>query len=223
MNHAIFLDQPVRMNPRRQSQQSQSVSESLPSLTPQNASTTSPQSSSLSPWVLTSGFDAPLMLMSPPSHSMEMSPTTTLHSMERDHNVAEELATLSPSSRVPQKSFASAESKPSRIAQRRTTKAACSACHKRKAKCDGKRPTCSSCIAKKRRCEYLAEEGVSSQAASRKRLEGYATVLNLIREASAEDCKNILDDLRGTTSMDKGVNTVLEKWQHFKSGRNETR
>ncbi|KEQ57769.1 uncharacterized protein M437DRAFT_29947, partial [Aureobasidium melanogenum CBS 110374] len=85
--------------------------------------------------------------------------------------------------------------------KRRSTKAACSACRRQKSKCDGKRPTCSACIGKKKSCEYLAEEGVSSQAASRKRLEGYATVVQLLQHADPESCKRILRDLRRPRSL----------------------
>ncbi|KEQ91756.1 hypothetical protein AUEXF2481DRAFT_450881 [Aureobasidium subglaciale EXF-2481] len=219
MNHAIFLDQPVRMNPRRQSRQYQAESEPLPSWIPHDSSTKSPQSS-LSPWMLSKEFDAPLASRSPSSYGLGISPSILPHSLEQEQPMAEGPAASSPSTTFAHEPSPKVDAKTPTVKQRRTTKAACSACRKRKAKCDGKRPTCSSCTDLKRKCEYLAEEGISSQAASRKRLEGYATVLNLIRKASAGDCKNILDDLRGPKTMDKGVNTVLEKWQQF--GTSET-
>ncbi|KAH0272451.1 hypothetical protein KCU91_g6670, partial [Aureobasidium melanogenum] len=114
-----------------------------------------------------------------------------------------------PSTKPPSSQHARRDSK---TGMRKTTKAACSACRKRKSKCDGKRPTCSSCITKNKPCEYLAEEGVSSQAASRKRLEGYATVLRLLQDAHPEDCDRIIRDLRRPKSLAGGVKTVLEKW-----------
>lgn len=58
----------------------------------------------------------------------------------------------------------------------------------------------------------MAEEGVSSQAASRTRLEGYATVLRLLQDAHLEDCDRIIQDLRRPKSLAGGVKTVLEKW-----------
>lgn len=78
--------------------------------------------------------------------------------------------------------------------------------------CDGKRPICSACIDKKKSCEYLAEDGVSSQAATRKRLEGYATVVQLLQQADPKDCRRILRDLREPRSLASGVKTVLDKW-----------
>ncbi|CAD0093327.1 unnamed protein product [Aureobasidium mustum] len=58
----------------------------------------------------------------------------------------------------------------------------------------------------------MAEEDVSSQAASRRRLEGYATVLRLLQDAHPEDCDRIIQDLRRPKSLTGGVKTVLETW-----------
>ncbi|THX46504.1 hypothetical protein D6D08_10273 [Aureobasidium pullulans] len=93
----------------------------------------------------------------------------------------------------------------------RITRAACSACRKRKAKCDGKRPTCSTCDRKKRNCGYLAEEGVSSQAATRRRLDGYANVLQMLRDAEPSECALILRDLRKADSLREAVQAVQER------------
>lgn len=58
----------------------------------------------------------------------------------------------------------------------------------------------------------MAEEGISSQAASRRRLEGYATVLRLLQNAHPEDCNRIIWDLKRSKTLANGVKTVLEKW-----------
>lgn len=58
----------------------------------------------------------------------------------------------------------------------------------------------------------MAEEDESSQAASRRRLEGYATVLKLLGRAKPEDCERILEDLRRPKSLAGGVRTVLKQW-----------
>lgn len=57
----------------------------------------------------------------------------------------------------------------------------------------------------------MAEEGISNQAASRRRLEGYAAVLRLLQNAHPEDCNHIIWDLRRPKTLARGVKTVLEK------------
>jgi hypothetical protein len=58
----------------------------------------------------------------------------------------------------------------------------------------------------------LTEEGVSSQAAYKTRLEDYATVLHLLKRADRDECRRILEDLRKPKSMTDGVKDVLERW-----------
>jgi hypothetical protein len=58
----------------------------------------------------------------------------------------------------------------------------------------------------------MAEEGLSSHAASRRRLGAYASVLRLLQQAEPGDCERILRDLRRPKSVAGGVKTVLEKW-----------
>lgn len=78
--------------------------------------------------------------------------------------------------------------------------------------CDGKRPTCTACQTRRKTCEYIAEEGVSSQAAYKSRLEDYATVLRLLQRADKAECERILEDLRGPEGLLEGVKDVLDKW-----------
>jgi hypothetical protein len=58
----------------------------------------------------------------------------------------------------------------------------------------------------------MAEEGVSSQAAYKTRLEDYATILRLLKRADSDECGRILEDLRRPKSMTDGVKDVLERW-----------
>jgi hypothetical protein len=44
------------------------------------------------------------------------------------------------------------------------------------------------------------------------RLQGYNTVLELIKEAEPGDCRQILQDLRESKSLEHGVKTVQERW-----------
>jgi hypothetical protein len=78
--------------------------------------------------------------------------------------------------------------------------------------CDGKRPACSACVLKERSCEYSTRVGVSSQAARRERLESYATILGLIRNAAPEDRDRILQDLRAPKSLNEAINIVQRNW-----------
>ncbi|THX89621.1 hypothetical protein D6D08_03771 [Aureobasidium pullulans] len=68
------------------------------------------------------------------------------------------------------------------------------------------------CTKKKRNCEYDAEEGVTSQAINKRRLEGYAVVLQLLRDAGPKDCKLILQDLKRLRNLAEAVDTVQETW-----------
>ncbi|KAG9600427.1 hypothetical protein KCU77_g1343, partial [Aureobasidium melanogenum] len=217
MEHALFLEKPIRGNPRQRAQAQQGLSTSrLPSTPSDTASPPSsqhihspPPPASESDDLLTSGTEQSAgrhmttisCMTQPPWQSPEMDILATPSPSDQ---ADPEEPTTKPTSQHARKS--------SKGAMRKTTKAACSACRKRKSKCDGKRPTCSSCITKNKPCEYLAEEGMSSQAASRRRLEGYATVLRLLQNAHPEDCDHIIRDSRRPKSLAGGVKTVLEKW-----------
>ncbi|KAI4848095.1 hypothetical protein E4T44_04136 [Aureobasidium sp. EXF-8845] len=96
--------------------------------------------------------------------------------------------------------------------RRNIIKAACSACRRRKSKCDGKRPTCSACVSKGASCEYSTEVGVSSQAARRERLKSYATILELVRDSAPEDRDRILQDLRTPQTFEEAIEAVQRIW-----------
>lgn len=78
--------------------------------------------------------------------------------------------------------------------------------------CDGKRPACTSCTTKRRSCQYAAEEGVSSQAVTRRRLQGYGAVLQLVRDAEPEERELILQDLRRPGDLGEIVMAIQKKW-----------
>ena len=78
--------------------------------------------------------------------------------------------------------------------------------------CDGKRPSCTSCTTKRRSCQYAAEEGVSSQAVTRRRLQGYGAVLQLVRDAEPEERELILQDLRRPGDLGEIVMAIQKKW-----------
>jgi hypothetical protein len=80
--------------------------------------------------------------------------------------------------------------------------------------CDGKRPACGACVSKKSSCAYSAEEGLSNQAARRKQLESYTTILQLVRDAASGDCERILQDLREPQTLNESIKTVRKKWIH---------
>lgn len=58
----------------------------------------------------------------------------------------------------------------------------------------------------------MTEEGVSSQAAYKSRLEDYANVLRLLQSADNVECGQILDDLRRPEGLAEGIKDVLDKW-----------
>ncbi|KAG9524776.1 hypothetical protein KCU93_g6159, partial [Aureobasidium melanogenum] len=213
MEHALFLEKPIRGNPRQRVQAQQGSR--LP-VTPSDTVSPPPSQHIHSPLPFPESDDL-LTSATEQSAGRHMTAISCMTQAQWQSPDMDILATPSPSDQTdpeePSTKPASQHArKNSKGGMRKTTKAACSACRKRKSKCDGKRPTCSSCITKKKPCEYLAEEGMSSQAASRRQLEGYATVLRLLQNAHPEDCDRIIRDLRRPKSLAGGVKTVLEKW-----------
>ncbi|THZ29713.1 hypothetical protein D6C89_01908 [Aureobasidium pullulans] len=59
---------------------------------------------------------------------------------------------------------------------------------------------------------YAAEEGVSSQAVTRRRLQGYGAVLQLVRDAEPEERELILQDLRRPGDLGEIVMAIQKKW-----------
>ncbi|KAH0359930.1 hypothetical protein KCU65_g9704, partial [Aureobasidium melanogenum] len=222
MEHALFLEKPIRGNPRQEAQQCLSAAGArLPSTPSDTASPPSSQHGHSPPPPATLESDDLLTWPSEQDAGRHMSTISCMiQTPWQSPEMMDILATPSPSDQAdPEEQLSTKPTstsqharKDSKSGTRKTAKAACSACRKRKSKCDGKRPTCSSCITKNKPCEYLAEEGMSSQAASRRRLEGYATVLRLLQNAHPEDCDRIIRDLRRPKSLAGGVKTVLEKW-----------
>lgn len=53
---------------------------------------------------------------------------------------------------------------------------------------------------------------MSNQAARRKRLQGYITVLELIKNAEPENCKQILQELREPRRLGDAVKAVQKRW-----------
>ncbi|KAH0379226.1 hypothetical protein KCU92_g8272, partial [Aureobasidium melanogenum] len=213
MEHALFLEKPIRGNPRQRVQAQQGSR--LP-VTPSDTVSPPPSQHIHSPLPVPESDDL-LTSATEKSAGRHMTTISCMTQAQWQSPDMDILATPSPSDQTdleePSTKAASRHArKNSKSGMRKPTKAACSACRKRKSKCDGKRPTCSSCITKNKPCEYLAEEGMSSQAASRKQLEGYATVLRLLQNAHPEDCDRIIRDLRRPKSLAGGVKTVLEKW-----------
>ncbi|KAI4747780.1 hypothetical protein E4T50_01889 [Aureobasidium sp. EXF-12298] len=212
MEHALFLDKPIRGNPRRQAAQQLSVS-MLPSPPFESGS----PASSAAPLRYSPAHEANDSDASPISTAgmstaehMAIIASMTRPQWRTDNDV---LVTIASPDHPPEVPMVAPSPKQQRKAGHRTlTKAACSACRQRKIKCDGKRPTCTTCRTKKKSCEYLTEEGVSSQTAYKTRLEDYGTVLRLLQRSNDGECKRILEDLRRPKGLIDGVKSVLEKW-----------
>ncbi|KAI4843858.1 hypothetical protein E4T44_06518 [Aureobasidium sp. EXF-8845] len=205
MEHALFLDKPIRSNPRRRAQ-ALAVS-MLPSPPCEIASPAPGIISSQSTLVRDSDEQLTSTTDKSTTEHMDIIASMTRPRWRTETDLV--INSASPD-RTPQES--SATPGPSRQRRGKATKAACSTCRKRKSKCDGKRPTCTSCSTRKKSCEYLTEEGVSSQAAYKTRLEDYATVLRLLKRADRDECGRILEDLRRPKSTTDAVKDVLERW-----------
>ncbi|THX93153.1 hypothetical protein D6D08_02203 [Aureobasidium pullulans] len=204
MDVAKFLEAPIRSNPRRESQP-WSLSTLLP-LAPRE--TTSPASQSASP--STSFPEADAISRS----EFDFTPADSVHSVSSATRSQWPTELGTPEQQTAEEPHQNLESEQSDGATKpkRIVKAACSACRKRKAKCDGKRPACTSCTTKRRSCQYAAEEGVSSQAVTRRRLRGYGAVLQLVRDAEPEERELILQDLRRPGDLGEIVMAIQKKW-----------
>jgi len=49
---------------------------------------------------------------------------------------------------------------------------------------------------------------------ARRRLESYATVLELLRDVGPGDCDRILQVLQSSLSLEEAVNTVQKEWAY---------
>ncbi|KAI4750504.1 hypothetical protein E4T51_16183 [Aureobasidium sp. EXF-12344] len=78
--------------------------------------------------------------------------------------------------------------------------------------CDGKCPVCTACVLKERFCKYSTRAGASTQAARKERLRSYATILELIRDATPEDRDRVLKDFRAPKTLDEAIEIVQRKW-----------
>ncbi|KEQ84140.1 hypothetical protein M438DRAFT_29007 [Aureobasidium pullulans EXF-150] len=214
MDVAKFLEAPIRSNPRRESQPSL-LSTLLPP-TPREA--TSPASQSASPSSSFSVADAISR------SEFDFTPADSVHPVSSATRSQWPTELGTPEQQTAEEPHQKLESEQSDDATKpkRIIKAACSACRKRKAKtdlglsflkqCDGKRPSCTSCITKRRSCQYSAEEGVSSQMVTKRRLEGYGVVLQLVRDAEPEERELILQDLRRPGDLGEIVMAIQKKW-----------
>ncbi|KAI4851994.1 hypothetical protein E4T44_01779 [Aureobasidium sp. EXF-8845] len=202
MDIARFLDQPIRFNPRRASVHSASVSSSHP---PSPSYESTPTSSSESDTAL-----SPEKRFSPTQNTNATPPTTSPSLADGNEQV------LDSSEHAPTPDSSTEQPNPRRHRatkdRKGITKAACSACQRRKSKCDGKRPACSACVLKARCCEYSTRVGISSQAAKRERLKSYATILGLVRDAAPGDCEKILQDLRAPKTLNEAIRNVQRNW-----------
>ncbi|THX82459.1 hypothetical protein D6D04_03529 [Aureobasidium pullulans] len=181
MDVAKFLEAPIRSNPRRESQP-WSLSTLLP---PTPRETTSPASQSASP--LSSFSEADAVSRSEidftPADSVHSVSSTTRSQWPTELGTPEQQTAEGPHQNL-ESEQSDGSTKPKRI-----VKAACSACRKAKAKCS-------------------AEEGVSSQMVTKRRLEGYGAVLQLVRDAEPEERELILQDLRRPGDLGEIVKEV---------------
>ncbi|THX68640.1 hypothetical protein D6D05_09342 [Aureobasidium pullulans] len=204
MDVAKFLEAPIRSDPGRESQP-WSLSTLLP---PTPRETTSPASQSASPSTLFSEADAISRL------EFDFTPADSVHSVSSTTRSQWPTELGTPEQQTAEGPHQNPDSEQSDGAtkRKRIVKAACSACRKAKAKCDGKRPACTSCTTKRRSCQYAAEEGVSSQAVTRRRLQGYGAVLQLVRDGEPEERELILQDLRRPGDLGEIVMAIQKKW-----------
>ncbi|KAI4728863.1 hypothetical protein E4T49_03363 [Aureobasidium sp. EXF-10728] len=213
MEHALFLDKPIRGNPRDAF--GRRLTASKPSSSPDSDTQSSVSSSASS---VTASHDPDLPSTSPVEQSiaenMAMISCMTRPQWRTEAGISEPQSCSDQAASDQDFSTTATDSQQQNPRSRKkTVKAACLACQKRKSKCDGKRPRCTSCRSKNKSCEYMAEEGVSSQAASKRRLEGYGTVLLLLQQANSNECERILKDLRGPRTLGGGVKNVLDRWK----------
>ncbi|THZ57029.1 hypothetical protein D6C85_10513 [Aureobasidium pullulans] len=202
MDVAKFLEAPIRSNPRRESQP-WSLSALLP---PTPRETTSPASQSASPSSSFSEADAisrsefdftPADSVHPVSSATRSQWPTELGTPEQQtagephQNLESELMVQ----RNERGSLLETELDLSFLKQ-----------------CDGKRPACTRCTTKRKACQYAAEEGLSSHMVTKRRLEGYGAVLQLVRDAEPEERELILQDLRRPGDLGEIVMAIQKKW-----------
>jgi hypothetical protein len=61
-------------------------------------------------------------------------------------------------------------------------------------------------------CKYSTRADVSTQAARKERLRSYATILELIRDATPEDRDRVLQDFRAPKTLDEAIEIVQRNW-----------
>ncbi|EME46540.1 hypothetical protein DOTSEDRAFT_51990 [Dothistroma septosporum NZE10] len=103
----------------------------------------------------------------------------------------------------PQRSHATSRAK------RTLIESACSACRRRKSRCDGQRPTCSRCQNLRTDCHYEAEEGESRWSALRRRNQVLEAERDQLRELMAfvqnrpeTEAQDIFQRIRSSTHDD---------------------
>jgi hypothetical protein len=67
---------------------------------------------------------------------------------------------------------------------------------------------CTACVLEERFCRYSTRAGVSTQAAGKERLRSYATILELIRDATPKDRDRVLQDFRAPKTLDEAIEIV---------------
>ncbi|KAF2138160.1 uncharacterized protein K452DRAFT_198778, partial [Aplosporella prunicola CBS 121167] len=101
---------------------------------------------------------------------------------------------------------------------RQIINAACTACQRRKSKCDGVRPKCSACVRRLTDCSYetaSAEETRTSALKRRnemleQRLSTFTELYDLLQSASESDARTLLQLIRSSPDPETVLNTVRE-------------
>ncbi|TLD05636.1 hypothetical protein E2P81_ATG10456 [Venturia nashicola] len=92
------------------------------------------------------------------------------------------------------RSHRSPEQPPGGKSRRTLIESACTACQKRKSRCDGQRPTCSRCQALRTPCGYNAEEGESRWSALRRR--------NRTLERERDEARDVIAQIHSRSDSD---------------------
>ncbi|KAK5168106.1 uncharacterized protein LTR77_006674 [Saxophila tyrrhenica] len=100
--------------------------------------------------------------------------------------------------------------------KRTLIESACSACRRRKSKCDGHRPVCSRCSALKTHCTYEAQEGESRWSALRRRKKDVESdkddlteLLTYLRDAEEPEATDVFHQIRSS-----GFDNILRVIRH---------
>ncbi|THW53379.1 hypothetical protein D6D21_00335 [Aureobasidium pullulans] len=206
MDVAKFLEAPIRSNPRRESQP-WSLSALLP---PTPRETTSPASQSASPSSSFSEADAISR------SEFDFTPADSVHpvSSATRSQWPTELGTPEQQTAGEPHQNLESEQIDGATKRKRIVKAACLTELDLSflKQCDGKRPACTRCTTKRKACQYAAEEGLSSHMVTKRRLEGYGAVLQLVRDAEPEERELILQDLRRPGDLGEIVMAIQKKW-----------